>query len=1255
MDSDAPTIQTNAANTDAQPPCQSFRASDREQLVRIPAMRHPDTGEFYVIWTDITDCFPRIVRIQHGDLYVPLMRDQGLYRVRPHGIKYHPGEVLDVVYGDESVQQHRMLRHRAAKKGKSSVKYSHSLGGSISGGSSQMQSPDLTVNGTSSGSVKNGRRNEDVNRELEDSSSIGSSYVSSGFSSPHSTILSEQGVSVDSENRSKDGKDRQSEEHRQKDEGKQGEVRKEVKAQEIVEAKEKSNLKAGDANAKEGSVSNGKGEDDPVLASHLKGVVDQEDAAHIRHIYKELAVHAPPKVTDQSSSRPRRLPEGQHNSLTVADVVRKRIGDVLRKRYHWIESSSPKLFVLLPASYTTSTKTEADFDNTYLNVLNWADFAIHFLCDCGGVSGFKKLCHPHWNLKDCPWGHPTASGTERSIIEKFGPYIMGILEMSQHGVMFEGEDTHLTVPAESDPELQKRITLAIKYLRHKGLTTSEHLLSIISGYEDSALDYIPPITPLTKKAMAQMKTYFYSDSRQAIEDTHLYLTPDRDVRWVCLAHCLSLSPSAEWSAALKFSYDPASTATEFRTSMGAFRSVITTKERARVFYQLAEKLTSTCILRVFLDWDLTADDEEELRVAASKFPAVFVRIQLRAASTRSGVSGFGHGYSPIIFEALKNKNIEAFVMDIGTKDEPSFYGYDERFDVKRSFSSEDGLVRYKKSVKTGKMNLRIMVTDIDKGALKVRSVFKGLHNFTKLSLIMSDIWEYVTIKFLKPGQPGYEIEDTDYMSGDPLAFFEKRGNQDSVKYNCQVMADNRFIHSKVLTSMNIGFVYARDRNKVREVLKNNKRLQRVDLENLVQDDPSQIFESFKALLINHPTLQSLEIKQRHTGAPSDFHWRDVSDPAKMRVTITTYEGDKVASIFQKYATSLRSIHICGITVQDAAVLEKSLRPKKGPFKLENLWIFNVHLIDPAALDDLKKIILRGDIAKVRVSGDVTVTHSDKDSDPAEGGSSSNKSNIKKLAEHLVKKRMEEKAAAKTVEFCMSIRTKVTELSVSSNSSQRIIEALEQRRPQASILPMLSGLLVSGVRKRIIDHKWLTEILCYKSTVIRGLLEDCMADSPNGIKPSTSHKKQGGDGKTKEATGDDAFTSAAAAAAAGSIDALASGPAATAAYTVCPATVKPLDNISLRDFEVQAEDWEFLLRVLDFRYIKRFRLDTASEMTGEMLMRLVEAIPNACPLESISISAPGPTPDESLLCQRAISMKAKPLDGHLTVLVNGYIG
>lgn len=69
---------TSEFGTDAH--FQAFRAPDEKELILIPVSLHPTLNELYVIWSDITNCFPETRRIQFRNVYVPLLRDTRLYR-----------------------------------------------------------------------------------------------------------------------------------------------------------------------------------------------------------------------------------------------------------------------------------------------------------------------------------------------------------------------------------------------------------------------------------------------------------------------------------------------------------------------------------------------------------------------------------------------------------------------------------------------------------------------------------------------------------------------------------------------------------------------------------------------------------------------------------------------------------------------------------------------------------------------------------------------------------------------------------------------------------------------------------------------------------------------------------------------------------------------------------------------------------------------------------------------------------------------
>ncbi|CAO3574558.1 unnamed protein product [Mortierella alpina] len=78
---------------------QEFRC--KGEVIRIETITDSD-GEQCVLWRDIRTAFPGMTRIQHGSMFVPVVKDSRFYRKKPHRILYHPGVVLDVIYMSDS-------------------------------------------------------------------------------------------------------------------------------------------------------------------------------------------------------------------------------------------------------------------------------------------------------------------------------------------------------------------------------------------------------------------------------------------------------------------------------------------------------------------------------------------------------------------------------------------------------------------------------------------------------------------------------------------------------------------------------------------------------------------------------------------------------------------------------------------------------------------------------------------------------------------------------------------------------------------------------------------------------------------------------------------------------------------------------------------------------------------------------------------------------------------------------------------------
>ncbi|KAF9933260.1 hypothetical protein FBU30_006028 [Linnemannia zychae] len=1295
---------------------QTFR-SEREPQgnIQIPVVQHPVEGDLYVIWTDITDCFPGATRIQYDNVFIPMLRNKRCYRVKPHGIRYHPGIVLDVIYGEQPI---RKTKNRSKEK-------------SI-GISRDMDIADEKINGavepdhrassaskpttiqifnnrksmaegmyTNGDAIKPGR-----SEEKNDAIPIENALPGESLIEMRQQEEPTEDFNNDTSNKDMDGDNEYRSAINDSDDNKKAtqDATKQSIVLDHVNQQAETRAKAENATPVGGMVSVKSTEPSTTIAIPPQGpsaaamaaagaVIAAADATGTK---QELIVAVQVIESALKSESPQRdIPHKRApriGPLLVSDLVEHRVKEMIKSRYTWSDQGHSRFFCFLPiirgpGSATTKTsKTGLASTGSAQSppTLNYdakirpdTKFDFFYICDCGDIPGFENRWFPHWNIKDdehyIEHHHSRAAAESLSqqqldlLIPLVGEYVMGVLEILKYGLYI---DNVLKVPAQPSPDSQQRLSLAIKYLESKGIMSCEKYMaeafsdpeSVVSEF---SLDGLKPIAPLDKDVSRKFESMLVQHRWEKYDEMNPYRTTAGDTRWVCLAHWYDMSPREDWIQAIKFCNDPASPKSKYDTVQGVFSAELNNIQRARDYFQLAMRLTTTPMFRITLNWELSHEEMKEISGLLGQLTAAGVLVRVKSTpNPPSGISdlGFGTPYIHLALAALRNPKINIFRMNQRLREDETEYPiYHERAFVKDSNLSMDGLACFSRSSKDGRIKATLKVTDIDRAAKSVRRLANGLHNFSELCLSIESVWKEVTIKFAAPSpdRPESEIEDTDYNNGDMGVFFEKRLGCDEINYDCYGMADNRFIGFGCLTKVRIGFCLAVDRNKLRDIIKFNRNLKEIDLENITKDDPSQIYESCKSLLANHPTIRSFEIRQRHRNkTPSSFEWKFPNDLTRMRVLITCFEGDKVQAMFQKYASVLECLSVEQLQPSDSAVLEKSLRPKKGPAVLKRFSVMDIHLLDPAVIEDLKKIILRGNF-KLTVAGSVLGKRSVPDSElEAEalleankklgrhGGSasanknygrnssssSSNKTNGNTVANSSSNGNKTNKSNKETLlddiacatvwaDFLMAVRPKLTNLSIWGEGTNLLLKMLDSRMSESIDMPLLTELSISGDwDQSLFECRWMEGILQSKS---------------------------------KEAIA--AATAAAAIASSSTnITATTSATVATPTRTGTTLLTRPLRQLNIMDLTVTSDEWERLLKYLDFSHITQLDVRQKNAIKHSTYQSFVEALPSGqindrC---SIAIHDDGTLDGETILAYEEV-IRSKACGHNVMIIVNGY--
>lgn len=925
--------------------------------------------------------------------------------------------------------------------------------------------------------------------------------------------------------------------------------------------------------------------------------------------------------------------------LTIEDLVEHRIRNVLMKRQRWIEAACPRFFCILPTSDDVASRSavtptnwdpSTDIEATPLTMTlanpptsapdpSAADFHFFFICDCCDVPGYEEEWFPHGSLKEGVHNYDLTLGVVDDMVPKYGEYIMGVLEMLKYGVYI---NNCLKFPAQTDAIVQRRVSVAIEFLESRNILScanyySQNLASLEKDPSGAALlAGMTPIEPLSKTMTKVLARRLEMTHVPLFEGMSPYRTREGDVRWVCLPHWYGMTPQEEWAVLNKFQDDSSFIKSEYHTNLATFRAIAMNRAKAQEFYTLAGRMTTTCVFRLFNDFDMNSQDEAQLCKAVEKFAAACVHITVRPKTGvhDGAMHGFAKGYWTITLAALGNEKLEGFRLVQGATDEPpNFRAHYERSDLERSTSNFVPLLtRMKRSGHNKRLNVTMAVTDIDRAVETIRRHVKGLHHFSKLILATDFTYNEVQARFARPGSgvSGCDVEDMDY-EGDLESFFVRRDGCDTIKYTCIGMPDNQFLMSRALTTVQMAFSLVRDRAKVRELIKQSKALSSLTLQNSTRDDPSQIYESLKALLANHPSLQELSVQHRQgSSRSSNFIWLYPNDLTKMRVHMSFGLGAKVRAMFQKYATSIEELTVDGIESADAAVFEKSMRTKKGPLKLCRLVLRGLHLWEPLALEEFKKVILRLRIMEVIVSGGIE----DQDEFPPEGLAGTTQA-VPAILKARKGKGMSVSARVSIwFEFIFAIRGYLTGIKMRGKATAQLVQMLGTRLEESTQMPMLNVLNLSADWKvSFLHYPWIERLFEYKSE-----------SKSLPLRPFA---------KAEEVKAANAIVNC-------------GRPGAQ------PTKIVALLALEISQIQILDSEWELLLKHLDLYRLRDFLVRQSNPMSSKTLAAIVDQIPQGSLLERFSIDENmGLSRDDVILQHRRIRDMT---GGKVTIMINGYI-
>ncbi|KAK3838055.1 MAG: hypothetical protein J3R72DRAFT_193376 [Linnemannia gamsii] len=1095
---------------------QAFRAPGEKDTILIPVVHHPATNDLYVIWGDISDCFPDVVRVMYTNVFIPMLRGDNLYRVKPFGIKYHPGIVLDIIRGKKPSSSSRKNTSSRASRDVvavaiAKIEHHHTV-------PEKAPVQEAVVDGIY-GNYKDDdgeHVEEDPESELEQDEDD-----TLGLEGELYRIIEEELLA-------------KARMHLSSDKAEQELVSKEDK-EEAEEISESGYLNDKDMDTKEAQ----------------EVLVEKKELIPVSFEIQVPHAH-------------------QGTGLTIEDLIRHRVKDILKSRYSWAQCNGhSRFFIFLPVLKATPTLGPAKSTqttlatNTSIGIHKGTKFQLYYLCDCKDIPESQENASPHWIEKDDhqrPCNKPSSDDLSqqqlRSFIPLVGHHVMGVLEMFKHGVYID----------KAPQEVAQRVSLMIEYLESKGIRSCKEFMAAMFsdpavGVTESILDQFPPIAALDEKALSALKTWTFRDYTKQYAALYPFRTPEGDVRWTCEHHWKRLWPDFTSYGIVATFHGRKRHEGWYSHLFGVLCSRVTTMGLAMEYFGIMELIPQNPVFTIWLDYNLTLKDVDELVRVLGRLSAAVVHFLVRSNTEPEDENGSGMhpGHVQLTAAALRNSNVEMFTLtEVGND---TIYGFQEPplpMNILLSYRPKAGqrIATIERGAKGGKINAVMRVTNADLAIATIRRLAGGFHHFSELRF--GHRGHHLTFNFtdIKDGETGCDdFEDADVNSADVVSYLDKRQWRDEVICSSNDNLGVNYLRLGCLTNLTMKVALDKERSLVRDVIMLNEHLKFLTLE--TGDpiyDPSQAYETCKQALFDHSTIEVFKITSLNGAplSPSTFIWKHPNDLTKMRVDIICNRADRVEAMFQRYGPLIERLEVEGLSLTDATAMDKLARRKKRPLAPSFLFIKNIHLMEPAVREILQDVVVKGDTERVVVHGSVIP----QSFQLVHGG---------KRDESITASKLEANVKI-WAEFLVAIRAKVTEFSIRDDPKKRFLRAMESQPAMSLEMPRLTSFhLLCAMDASLFDRPWLDMLLEFKASAAQDVeVSDEASARAYALEIQTRKNPMVG--------------------------------------------IQPFTELRLYEVMMKPDDWTRLLRYMDFSKMLNFVVQQKNAMSKEVMLQIADVVP-----------------------------------------------
>ncbi|KAF9432945.1 hypothetical protein BGZ76_010115, partial [Entomortierella beljakovae] len=312
--------------------------------------------------------------------------------------------------------------------------------------------------------------------------------------------------------------------------------------------------------------------------------------------------------------------EGVQEANNRLALIQSNVTAILTQNYELHEYTIPRLFIVLP-------ETETSWNPT---TMVYTKFRLRFICECGDHTKTSGGKIPPLHLSNHE-GYVVKK--PKQFFEKYGPYLMMMLEMVKLGTSIAGRAVPVIAPFEPVTiKIIKGVDYSLKYLE-----TSRSLLQISGGTDvegdvNAILSdfgsYLTGIEGLEGMELRQLGSYLESNNTDnLLGNLYRMTTKDGHVKWVCRNHYRAGYQEMH-TQKLRDVVNLAGGV--FDEQLGSIKVNLESSFRAVEFYEAINKAKAGVYdLDIRLDWDCTKSDLEIFEKALRKSSVSILRLDLR--------------------------------------------------------------------------------------------------------------------------------------------------------------------------------------------------------------------------------------------------------------------------------------------------------------------------------------------------------------------------------------------------------------------------------------------------------------------------------------------------------------------------------------------------------------------------------------------------------------------------------------------------